>query len=883
VAGLDPTTMRVPVATYRLQFNADFTLADAVDVVGHLAALGVSDVYASPILTATRGAAHGYHTTDPTTVNAELGGDDALDRLGSALRAAGMGFLLDIVPNHLAASTENPWWADVLTHGRDSRYAHFFDIDWEAGDGRVVLPILGAPVDEVLARGELTVVSGDAGAADAEDTEGSEKAEDEPAVLVYYDTRLPLAPGTDVDQPVADVLAAQHYRLEFWRTGAAQMNYRRFFDITDLVGLRVEDPEVFAAKHERLRELVADGVVTGFRVDHVDGLRDPGAYLADLQRLACDALPGRRSEDEDGDVEDRSFYVVVEKIVEGDEPLPESWPVAGTTGYEFLTAVERVQIDAAGLERLGAYYGSVTEDGRSVATILRERKRAAVEELFAGEVDGLARRLKELAGALGHAVDDGALRGALVDLTVAFPVYRSYVHDGALEDRDLPYLDAAFRSFGRAEDLGPEMAFLGDVMRLRFPDDLDDEVRRDWLDVVVRWQQLTGPAMAKGFEDTTFYVHNRLTSLNEVGMDAHGIERPGGDIGAFHDAVARRGRNWPAAMNTTGTHDTKRSEDTRARLNVLSEVPEEWHAAVRRWSDMAMSFTRQVGDHTAPDPNEEWLLYQTLVGVWPLERGGNDGLVDRIRGFMQKAGREAKTHTSWLEVNAEHEDAVADYVGAVLSDDALVADLREFVERIAVAGAVNSLAQVVWKVAAPGVPDFYQGSEGWQFALVDPDNRRPVPWDWHAGRLDALREREESGVRGFAAELLDDWRDGRVKLWVTYRTLQARRRESALFLRGRYRPMMSTGAHRTCVVAFARELEGRRAIAVAPRTPTKLHGVLSGAWPVGDMWGDTAIVLPEAGRYLDVLTGRHIEGGADLRLADVLRDLPVALLVTLDG
>lgn len=927
--------VRVPRSTYRLQIHAGFGLRDAAEVIGYLDALAIGDLYASPLLTAKRGAPHGYHVTDPTHVNPEVGGAEELSQLAGALDDAGMGLLLDIVPNHLAASPENPWWVDVLQHGRASTWAASFDIDWQAGDGRIVLPILGHPEREALEQGELSIVLDEAG-----------------LQVGYYDTRLPLDPATyplvleaevavlqetlgpshpaacgllrvvetarqipartveergfaerrrqladevkhrlwalyTSDQGVHRVvdealrvlnapesverlealLALQAYRLVFWRTGVEEVNYRRFFDITDLVGVRVEDEDVFAARHDRLLRLVGEGQITGMRVDHVDGLRDPFGYLRELQRAASDA----------GGVE--RFFIVVEKILAEDESLPEDWPVAGTTGYELLVLLNGLFVDGEGLRRLEAAYRRFTGLDASYADIAHDAKLRALTQLFRGEVNHLSRRLAELASRLpGGGLAEDALRAALVAVAAAFPVYRTYARGEELPQRDRPYVETALVE---AAHRHPEvdraaLDLIGHVLRLEIPADLDHDTRRCWVEFILRWQQLTGPAMAKGFEDTTLYVCNRLVSLNEVGVDVATMDAPRG-LDEFHARVRDRARNWPHTLNATSTHDTKRSEDVRARLHVLSEVAATWQEHFERWSTWNVGCRQEVDGREAPDRNEEWLLYQTLVGVWPFESYDEVDVRQRLKVFALKSAREAKVHTSWLDPDEAHEKALEAFIEAVLDDPRFVDDLRRFVDIVALPGAVNSLAQVVAKIAAPGVPDFYQGTELWNLRLVDPDNRRPVDFARRRRHLEDIRRRATSDRPGLVREVRDSWRDGRVKLLVTWTGLELRREREALFRDGDYAPLAATGLHEARIVAFARRLGSDWVVAVVPRL---VAGIADG-WPLGDRWDDTTLPLPGAASAVrEVLTGRTLGVSAGrVGIAEVFRELPVGLLV----
>lgn len=834
----------VPTSTYRLQLHGGVGLTDAADRIPYLAALGVGAVYLSPVLTAPDGAAHGYHIVDPGHVDPQLGGDTAMAQLAGQLAERGLGMVLDIVPNHLRASIENPWWRDVLTHGRGSAYADHFDIDWEAGDGAVLLPVLGDPLDEVIGADELEV-----------DTD--------PPLLRYHDHAFPLAPGTDTAGPIEKVLDRQHYRLVHWRTGRG--NYRRFFDITDLVGVRVEDTDVFDDRHARILELIADGTVTGLRVDHIDGLRDPQAYLERLR-------------DESQAVHDGPVYLVVEKILESDEELPDAWPVDGATGYGFLSDVNGILVDGNGLARIGDFHRAYTADDRQLADIVHARRLDVLTELFPAELD----RLTEGLTALARDVPDVpplsavALQGALTAVTACVPVYRTYIRDLELHARDRAVLERTFATARRRHrDVdGAALVFLEHVLMLDVPHGLDEEVQERWLDVVLRWQQLTGPVMAKGFEDTTFYVANRLTSLNEVGVDVEGLAEPP-DVATFHDRVAARARTHPHTLNATSTHDTKRSEDVRARLHVLTEVSNRWADAVVRWSRTNEDRIRELDRRRAPDRNEEWLLYQTLVGMWPFDRDEEDDVVARVTAFARKAMREAKVNTSWLDPDEAHEAAVDGFLREALADEAFTDDLRAFVEDIAVPGAVNALTQTLLQIAAPGVPDRYQGTELWDLSLVDPDNRRPVDWQ---RRADALTDVDAVATPDDVDALRASWRDGRVKLLVVARALRHRAEHRDLYLDGTYEPLTVRGRRAEHVVGFLRRHGDGWVAALGTRLPR----TLTDGWPLGTTWRKSDVDLGAHGLdggMVEVLTGRELTAdGGIVGVDDAFAHLPVALL-----
>jgi (1->4)-alpha-D-glucan 1-alpha-D-glucosylmutase len=758
--------MRLPASCYRLQLSPAFTLADARGVAPYLRSLGVGDLYLSPILTARPGSTHGYDVVDPSRVSPALGGAEALAALHDELGRLGMGLVVDIVPNHMAADQRNRWWWDVLLRGRDSAHAHVFDIDWDApgADGRLVLPLLGAARADAVARGELRIVH-----------------EDGEARVAYYDQRYPVAGRPEDGGDLVDLLAAQHYRLEDWRTGVP--NYRRFFDIADLPAVAVENSDVFADTHAELLRLVGNGTITGLRVDHIDGLRDPEGYLERLRAATGGA------------------YVVVEKILARDESLPRSWATAGTTGYDFLALAGGLFVDPRGAERIHAAHRRVTGLPDRFGDIAVAARREALAGMLAPDLDRVVR-------AAGGAVDADALR----ELSVALDVYRTYVRDGGARDADRARVQAAAEAAGGR---APELA-----EAILHPD-------ADMLPFVLRWQQLTGPVAAKGVEDTALYVDTALLARNEPGCEPGW---PFTGVPEFHRRMLER-TGWHP-LNATSTHDTKRSEDVRMRISALSELAADWETAFARWH--ALNRPLRARPDAAPDPNEEWMLYQTLVGAWPIGR-------ERVCQFMRKALREAKLHTSWAAPDDGYERDVAAFAAAILGSPAFTDELGAFAQRVAAIGERSSLALVVLKLAAPGVPDIYWGNEGWDLSLVDPDNRRPVDFT-------------EPAVES-------------TKFAVTRAGLMLRRRDPDLFAHGAYVPIAAAGRHADHVVAFARVHEGRWVIAAVFRLT---EGV--------DSWGDTRLVPPaEApGKWEDLLTG---EQPAQLTAETLFGSLPAALLV----
>ncbi|TQJ30821.1 maltooligosyl trehalose synthase [Microbacterium sp. SLBN-146] len=781
-----------PQSTYRLQIRSGFTLDDAASVVPYLADLGVSWVYLSPILAATSGSDHGYDVVDTGRVDEARGGPEALSRLAAAARAAGLGILIDIVPNHMGVSAprENAWWWDVLRLGRGSRFADFFDIDWDFGGGRVRMPLLGGPLDEILERGEVTV-----------DPTPADDAPD--GVLRYFDHVLPLAPGSlDAGSDIDGVLARQNFELRFWKDEAADLNYRRFFGVTTLAGVRIEDPRVFDETHREILRWVREGLADGLRVDHPDGLLDPGAYF---DRLAS-ALRDARGTDEDP-------YVLIEKILEHGERLPSWWRTDGTTGYDALAEIDRVLIDPAGeapLDTLDERLRAETELAPALDwhDLIHDTKRMIADTIQVSEIRRLVRELPE---AMPDAED------ALAELLACFPVYRSYLPAGR-EQLDAAVAEASVRR----PELADTIARLGVVLA-----DPSEPVAR-------RFQQTTGPVMAKGVEDTAFYRYTRLGGLTEVGGDPSVFAL---DVDAFHGVQRERLASWPTAMTTLSTHDTKRGEDVRARLAVLSEIPE-------RWADVLGELRAVASTGHGPFDN---LLWQAIVGAWPASP-------ERLHAYAEKAAREAAEATGWWDPDPDFEKAMAGVVDAAAGEARPL--VEAFVAEIQAAGWSNGLSAKLLQLTGPGVPDVYQGSEWWEQSLVDPDNRRPVDF---AARAEMLARIDADAARGILPPV-----DGTAaaKLLVTARALRLRRERPESFRR--YLPLTAVGPASAHVVAVDRG----GVTAVATRLPIGLER--------DGGWRDTVLLRPDRAA-VDVLTGRTY--GGEIALADLLSTYPVALLV----
>ncbi len=957
------TALRIPTATYRLQFNLNFRLSDALELVPYLNELGISDLYASPRFKARKGSSHGYDVTDPHQVSSELGTEREFNELVTKLKHYSMGMLLDIVPNHMAATHENPWWMDVLENGPSSEFAGFFDIDWHPAttkaaflqENKVLLPVLGDLYGSVLENLQLTLKLDESGfhiryfehkfpldpksyrpLVETISETLRTSAGTEPEVFTELDgvlaeiDRMPPASSLSAEdrslrqscarkikkslwhlhassagarhaieetmrrwngekqkpESVNDLdrlLAVQSYRLAHWKIGLEEINYRRFFDINDLVGLRVEDPRVFEARHRFIFSLIREGKVTGLRVDHIDGLYDPLGYLRQLQQGAAQGTSPSG---------EKNIYVVVEKILGERESLPEKWPVSGTTGYDFLNAANAIYIDPDGLSSLERAYARFTGKSEPFARVSYAGNKLVMEQLFAGEIHLLTHLLAGLAARDRHARDLPLyeLVQLLVEVTACLPVYRTYMREGTISDRDRVFVERALklaRERTPARNVSDAaFAFLRQVLFLELPGYAENQ-REAYLTFAMRWQQFTGPIMAKGLEDTASYVHNSLISLNEVGEDPMRESLPL-EVEALHIFNQERQDTWPHTLNATSTHDTKRGEDVRARINVLSEIPTQWEAALVRWSRWNHSRKKMVGGHTVPAPSEEALLYQTLLGAWPQHDEQIPEFKDRVKEFMVKAAREAKNFTNWINPNADHEDALQDFVEAIFhveGKNRFLTDLDHFQKDIAYYGSLNSLSQVLLKIASPGVPDFYQGEELWDFNLVDPDNRRPVDFAARARLLDKLKAGERSDLSALLAGITANWQDGSVKLYLTWKAANFRRAEKELFEEGKYIRLPATGKAGDNVCAFARSARKRWAISIAPRFFTRLVG--SGQPPVGrEVWGATSLLLPRGAplTWKNVLTGQLVKAkGARgrqsrLPLASALETFPVALL-----
>ncbi len=984
----------IPRATYRIQFNQDFTFADAERVTAYFARLGISHVYASPYLKARSGSTHGYDIVDHNAFNPEIGDEAAFVSFSEALNQHGLGQILDFVPNHVGIGrADNAWWLDVLEWGEDSPYAEYFDIEWNSPHvelrHKVLVPFLGDHYGRVLEAGDLKLRF-DAGS-------GSFS-------MWYYEQRFPITPGeysrifrailidyrrgqTDdqtvieledllvgfrdlgdwsptIRQPamrrteaerlrnewvnlvrrtpalaeaiertlaginerradreillwVHELLEAQHYRLAYWRVAAEEINYRRFFQINELAGIRIELPTVFEATHRLVLELIRQRRIHGLRIDHIDGLFDPKQYLERLQRRAREVLaPPAQAQDpnaerpleqsseqaaeditEDSDA--APFFVLVEKILAPHERLREDWPIAGTTGYEFLNRVHGLFVDPAGEAPLRRIYERFIGEPVSFEETAYDSKRQVMDFELASELRVLANEYNRLTESSWLTRDYTlvGLRQALREVVACFPVYRTYVDGNGASPHDRRDIEWAVSHARRRSVRADKTVF--DFIHSALTTDLSSAPspynRREVRRLAMKFQQYTGPVAAKGVEDTAFYRYNRLVANNEVGGEP---TRFGTTVSAFHKITQDACRRWPSAMLATATHDTKRGEDARMRIDVLSEMPTEWGRHVRRWATLNHRRKLIVNDQPAPTANDEYLFYQALVGSWPvefhetaeLEPEAVDRFRERISTYMIKAVREAKTHSSWINPNSEYEDALLALVGRCLNisrSNPFLVDFRAFHRQVAVAGMLNSLSQAVIKLTAPGIPDIYQGCELWDLSLVDPDNRRPVDFVDREQRLARLDDAIKQQGAGLAPELLQQWPDGTVKLFLTWRLLSLRRERPRVFEESSYIPVEAVGGRAEHVCAFLRGNGEMQVLTIAPRLIRRLltadnsvHGER--------VWGDTALLLPPAAgdhEWVDLFTGVALtaeDAGDDRRriaVKDALQAFPVSVLV----
>lgn len=920
--------MRVPSATYRIQFGPDFHFEDAELLLSYLRDLGISDIYASPIFEAVEGSSHGYDVVNPGRLNPEIGSLEQFQHLTSMCREYGLGWLQDIVPNHMAYNCRNKMLMDVFEYGRKSRYFRFFDVFWDHPDpeltGKIMAPFLGKPLMEVLQSTELKLRITEAGftfgyyekqlplavysysriiernvehlrtrlsaherkawdevvkhfASVAQNRGDLSAIEDaKHALWSMYRDCGPAREHIDDNiryfssfeafgerpQPVEKLLDQQLYRLTYWKTAAEKINYRRFFHLTDYISIRVEDETVFDEMHALCFSMLDGGFFDGIRIDHIDGLYDCRQYLERLRKRAGDT------------------YIVLEKILELSESLPSDWPVQGTTGYDFCNYVNELFCSPATEPEFTDIYADFTRATVDFHDSLYAKKRFICEKHFRGDFfnAALAYRAIRREGNDQERHDLEILETALIEITANLGVYRTYISEDTFSNADRKYIEEALDGARRRRpDIAEIIDSIGHTLCLDM--DADAANKQAVFAFIKKFQQLTGPSMAKGFEDTLLYTFGRLVSLNEVGSDPSlfGIEP-----GRFHDFNVARAKNHPHTMNALSTHDTKRSEDVRARINVLSEIPDEWRARVEQWSRLNSGFKTECNNRAAPDARDEYMLYQTLIGVWPFGFHQRSGLSDRVKQYTIKAVREAKVNSNWITPNDCYEQACLDFVDDILREGSdFLADFLSFQKKVAGFGVFNSLSQTMLKMTSPGVPDCYQGTEIWDFSLVDPDNRRAVDFDRRKRMLEEIKSACNRDRFRLIDKIIASPEDGRVKMLLVWSVLNARREQPTLFESGDYVPALVEGVYADHVVAFVRAVESQYAVVVAPRFLTALVG--PGEQPLGDeVWKDTRTRLPRGrnGECKDIITGENVRLSDEPSVGSILRRFPVALLLS---
>lgn len=919
--------MRIPNSTYRIQFSSEFPFESAEKIAGYLAKLGVSELYASPIFKAKAGSTHGYDVVDPTQINPELGGQEAFDQLVSKLQSYQLGWLQDIVPNHMSYDSNNRYLMDVLENGMDSDYVQYFDLAWNSPFASkqepILAPLLGDFYGSCLENGDIQIqfdqnglsanyyslkiplklesysifIINDLGKLakslgrrhpdflkllavlfvlkslpsesggkqrldQAEFVKGMlwELYENNSEVKAFIDENIRFFNG-EVGNPrsvdlLDKLLSDQFFRLSYWKVGAEEINYRRFFTVNELISVKVEEQKVFNGTHDFISQLVEQGKFTGLRIDHIDGLYNPKQYLERLKEKNPDT------------------YIVSEKILQPGEDLPKDWNIQGTSGYDYLNYLNSVFCDVQNEQRFNEIYRSIQDQSRDFAQVALEKKHLILDKNLAGDLDNLAALLKDISqkDRYGNDFTINGLKRAIAEVLTQFSIYRTYTTEEGVSESDRTYIQTAIDI---ARENAPfsqkELDFLEKILLLDYDDSLTQTDKDKWLYFVMRVQQYTGPLMAKGVEDTAFYVYNRLISLNEVGGDP---DRFGISAEEFHQFNQYRQKHWHMAMNASSTHDTKRGEDLRARINVLSEIPDEWQAQLQKWRGINYQFKTRGKRGLMPSANDEYAFYQTMLGAYPFQESEMDGFVDRIEQCAIKSIREAKVHTAWLRPNQAYEEACSNFVKAVLSSDQFLTEFLPFQHKIAHYGILNSLSQTLIKLTSPGIPDIYQGAELWDLSLVDPDNRRPVDFNLRETFLDEIQAATDRIA--LIQKLLETRQTGQIKQFLVAQVLKLRNQYQSAFLKGDYMPLEATGKFQDHIIAFARKDAERTIVTIAPRFFTRL--IQPDQLSIAEVWEDTAISLPGSSWQDALLNVEH--SGETLLLKDVLRYCPVALLVS---
>ncbi len=924
--------INLPESTYRLQFNKDFNFNSARKILPYLKELGISFIYASPIFKASKGSTHGYDVVDPTQLNPELGSVDDFDKLISEAKENGLHWLQDIVPNHMAFDFENKMLVDLLENGPDSRFYNFFDVEWSYGHfgdkPRMLAPFLGKYYQECLEGKEISLRYDEEGfsinyynnkfpvrVGTYSDilSLGFDKLQNKvgrnyPAVIrllgllhiikflptyeniderynqikfikallwelysgdeqvkMYIDETLKIYNGIKGKPESFDLLdkllSDQYFRLAFWKVANEEINYRRFFNISSLISLKIENEEVFNRIHSLIFKLIKEDKIDGLRIDHIDGLYDPEEYL----RRVRERIDGR--------------YLVVEKILERDEKLPASWPVEGTTGYEFLNFVNGIFCKTSNENKFSRIYTHFTRSAVSFDEMVVDKKRLIINTRMAGELERLSLIVEDIAKQDRHGADItlNGIKSALEEILVHFPIYRTYVNGTKISKNETDYIE---KTIGELKYNNPrieyEIGYIGRMLTLRHQN-MSEELYQKSVYFIMKFQQLSGPLMAKGFEDTALYVYNRLISLNEVGGNPSFF---GFGLREFHKKIRQRGIKWAYSLNTTSTHDTKRGEDVRARINVLSEIPDEWNSRIRKWHNMNLKYKKEYNGRSLPDKNDEYFLYQTLVGALPFDETFNESFKKRIKEYAIKVVREAKVYTAWVKPDETYEKAFLAFIDKILArseSNLFLNDFMEFQEYVSHFGIFNSLSQVLIKMTCPGIPDFYQGTELWDLNLVDPDNRRPV--DYQLRRQIITRINNTSDKEELFEYLFSNIKNGAVKMFLIKKVLEARKKYRELFNDGKYSSLNAAGEYTKNIICYMRRNENMAAVIAAPRLLTGL--LEAGNLPLGrDIWKDTNIRLPfEFKNQKNVITDEIFTADSDLDIGSLFSRFPAALVV----
>jgi len=930
--------MKIPIATYRMQFNPDFKFGDALGIIEYLLNLGISDIYASPIFKTKKGSMHGYDIVDPNEINPELGSFEDYDKLANLVKEKGIGWLQDIVPNHMAYDTDNKMLTDIFENGPLSKYYGYFDVDWDYPDislkGKLLSPFLGEFYGEAIDQKKIQLKFAENGfyvnyydfsfpikidsyikllSQNINTLETKLERSNDDFIKLLEITQLisNLSLNTDPDDrnrqiilaksilwklynsnssikeyfneiigringnkedpnsfnELDSLLSEQFFRFSFWKVGNEELDYRRFFTVNNLICLNITKNFVFENLHALVYKLVKEGKITALRVDHIDGLYDPLTYFKILREKFPD------------------LYIIVEKILGIDEKLPEFLQVQGTTGYDFLNFLNGLFVDGRNEKTFNKIYLSFTGFKNKYGNLIGDKKRLFMDKYMAGDIDNLAYLLKKILSRnkYGKDVTIYALKRALMDILAEFPIYRTYICEEKVSDSDIAYVrEAALRARNKNPGNFYELNFIERILLLDFENDMNEEEKMKWIHFIKRFQQLSGPLMAKGVEDTVFYLYNRFISLNEVGGDPSLF---GISLDAFHGFNLKRKESWPYSLSASSTHDTKRGEDARARLNVLSEIPEEWFSLLKSWSGINKNKKRMVGPVKAPDKNDEYLIYQTLIGSYPFYEKDIEEFKERMKKYVVKSIREAKIHTEWLKADEGYENACISFVDELLKageDNDFLKSFMPFCKKISHFGIFNSLSQLLLKITSPGIPDFYQGTELWDLNLVDPDNRRPVDFQRRRVFLDDIKSKEQN-IFELLKELMNNKEDGRIKLLTAQKALLIRKQYADLFRDGEYIPLYAHGEYNKNIIAFARKKESLRAVIIVPRFLTQI--IDENGYPLGvEIWKDTAINVPEDLRceWKNQITGEIIKNKKTYSVGEMLKEFPVGLFMNND-